>query len=201
MKLKLKLVIGLTSVVPLAMAGVGYVGLELGVDNQTLSGSNSTYIPSAGNFTTNNVSFIGRVQGGYIFDKYNSIEVGYNYLSGLNYQLPNDSSITGSTNVVDLSYILSIPTMIDNFAVYARVGAAYDWISASTNDNLLGTPSGSGVVDVLGAGIKYKIAENWAWRLEWIGNGILFPMSVTQGNNTVGTQSTQLFLTGINYLF
>lgn len=184
----------------ITFADVQYVGLEVGLSNQILSGDASTFNMNYNNFYANSYNISGRLQVGNIFNQYNSIEVAYNYYSNLNYQMPDKNTLQGTTNSFDGSYILSLPTFVTGLAVFGRVGVGYNWEAITTNPFNTGVQA-NGVTDVLGAGIKYKFSDNWAWRLEWIADGLIFPISVTTNGQTVGTASIQSAFTGINYYF
>lgn len=182
---------------------VTYLGAEAGVTNQIFTGNPGAFDVdlSGGQFTSNSYNLSGRGQGGLIFDEYNSIEVGYNYYSNTSFNLPDGSTINGNNNLVDLSYILTIPTWINGFGVYARLGIGYNWSNLSDFDNSnTGGVMANSFTDVLGAGVKFRISSNWAWRLEWISDGLISPIPL-QSSQALGTMSIQTGYTGFNFYF
>ena len=143
---------------------------------------------------------MGRFNLGYNADKYNGFELGFNYNALPGYAYPNNAgSLTGSVSTLDASYILYLPTIVQKLSVFGRVGVGYDWINGNSSNGL--SPSGANFADVLGAGIKYNISRKMSFRLEWMGNGLLIPVSVNSGSTNVANFSEQVFMLGLNYHF
>jgi opacity protein-like surface antigen len=188
-----------------------YIGIEAGAANQIV-----TFTPAAFDFSTSGNSLynsllglVGRLNLGYNMDQYSGFELGANYNFGANFNYPNNS---GSMNITattfDASYIFSIPTVIRKLSVFGRVGFAYDSINSSGstecncgNPSALLNPGGSGFADILGAGIKYNISPSTSFRVEWISNGLIFPVGVSSGSQNVANWSEQTFQLGLNYHF
>ena len=110
-----------------------------------------------------------------------------------------------NATTVDASYILSLPTVIERLSVFGRIGVAYDWINSSTGScgcggSTVGILTGSSFADVVGAGIKYRMSPKLSWRIEWIANGLLFPVGLSAGSQ-FGLWTNQTFQTGFNYSF
>ena len=185
-----------------------YVGVELGTDNQIVN-----FVPSAFNLNTNgsqlyspNWGFAGRINFGYNFNKYNGVELAPTYYFSQNYNYPNGSGSTGiSATSLDLSYLPTFPIADSKWSVFGRLGIAYDWINSSTssscNCGVSSTPSGSNVADVIGAGFRYRISLKSSFRVEWIANGLFFPIGIGNNNGNIANWSTQSFMAGINYHF
>jgi opacity protein-like surface antigen len=187
-----------------------YLGLELGAANQIIN-----YQANSFNVATNGVqlynselTFLGRLNLGYNANKYNGFELGTSYYfnSGSNYPTGSGSMSTNTTSL-DLSYIGYLPISQSKFSVFGRIGAAYDWINnSSANDSNGGIfvgmrPSASSFADIVGAGLKYNLGRNASFRLEWIANGLLFPVSINSGSQNIASWTGQTFEAGINYHF
>ncbi len=186
-----------------------YIGIELGTDNQII-----TYQPSAYGINTNgsqlynaNYGFMGRLNFGYAFDRYNSIEIGPSYYFSQNYNFPAGNGTMGvSATSLDFSYLPSLPISQSKLSVFGRLGFAYDWINSdvsSCNCNNFNNQvlSGSNFADVIGAGLKYNFSVHSSMRVEWIANGLFFPVGIGNGGVNAANWSTQQFLAGINYHF
>jgi hypothetical protein len=187
-----------------------YVGLELGTANQIV-----TYQPSAFDLNTNgsqlynpNYSFLGRVNLGYNVDKYNGFELGTSYFFSSSSSYPNgNGSMSTNTTSLDLSYLLYLPISSTKISVFGRLGFAYDWINnansggcgCGTSSNL--NPSGSNLADVIGAGLKYNIGPHTSFRIEWIANGLFFPVGINNGSQNIASWTAQTYQAGINYHF
>ena len=178
-----------------------YAGIEIGGVNQTMVFNASSYNSNTtSTLSENNWSFLGRLNLGYNMDKYSGFELGFNYNALPGYTYPNNSgSFNGDVTTLDGSFLVSIPTTLTKLSVFGRIGAAYDWINGSSTNGM--TPSGEDFADVLGAGIKYNISPKTSFRLEWIENGLLFPVGISSGSTNVANFSEQSFLLGVNYHF
>lgn len=199
-----------TVLLPAAWASVNsgpYVGIELGTDNQIVN-----FVPSAFNLNTSssqlynpNWGFAGRINFGYNFNKYNGIELAPTYYFSQSYNYPNDFGSTGiNATSLDFSYIPTFPITDSKWSVFGRLGVAYDWVNSSNSSCNCGAssvPSGSNVADVLGAGLRYRISLNSSFRVEWISNGLFFPIGISNDNENIANWSTQSFMVGINYHF
>lgn len=186
-----------------------YVGIELGAANQIIN-----YQASAFNLSTNGAqlynpewTFLGRLNFGYNLNKYTGFELGTNYFFNSSSPYPNgNGSMSTNTTALDLSYIAYLPISQSKFSAFARVGVAYDWI---TNSSSAGCgcsqanfqPSGTNFADVLGAGLKYNLGAHTSFRIEWIANGLLFPVSINSGSQNIASWTGQIFEAGINYHF
>lgn len=191
--------------------GGWYVGLNAGGANQIVS-----YNPSAFNLNTNGSElynpswgFVGRVDGGYNFNKWSGLELGAAYYSGSGSSYPTGSgTFNPSTSSLDFSYIAYLPISQTDFSVFGRIGIAYDWINndgTSSGCNCSGVaaldPSGSNFADVLGAGIRYKMSMHSSLKLEWLANGLIFPVGINSGSTSVANWSAQTFQIGAAYHF
>lgn len=198
----------LTGVVSASNASVtsgGYLGLEVGGANQNIN-----YNASSFNINTNGTALsdsswtgIGRVFGGYNFSRYNAVE------AGLSQSLSNSFNTTASgdkfsttSTVFDISYLPMLPISNSNINVFGRLGVGYAWLPGGqvgcncTSDTSFNA-SGGGFTDVLGAGIRYKFANNWSVKVEWIADGLLFPVGV----DGAGSWDQQTFQTGVAFHF
>ena len=209
MKAILKILLGLTP--GICLAGIsegGYFGFELGAANQIVQ-----FNPAAFNLNTNGSSlynpalgFLSRFNLGYNLNKYAGFELGttYNFATGHNY--PSGNGILSTTaTAIDLSYLLYLPTIIDKWSVFGRVGGAFNWIGSegicNCNTSSVINPSGSSFADVLGAGIMYRLTPSVSFRLEWISNALLFPVEINNSGTSVGKWTNQTFQAGFNYHF
>lgn len=182
-----------------------YIGAELGGSNQ-----NVNFLPSSFNLNTNGSNLdnphwgmMARLNLGYNLDQYSGFEFGTSYTLPISHQFPDSSGNTNlSVTSLDWSYILSIPTIVDGWSVFGRAGFSYNWLNGGNgcgceNNNL----NGYGFADVLGAGLKYNISPNTSFRMEWLANGLFFPIGVGKNSNLVANVDSQNFLAGINYHF
>jgi len=205
-----KIILGMLVIPAFANATVsdgGYVGIEAGVANQIIN-----FTPLAFNMKTNNATLYNTALGlttrmnlGYNADEYNGFELGASYTLPSNTEIPTGiSNINSPIWSFDGSYLLYLPTTIRKLSVVGRIGMAYNWMPATNGVSTLTTNnsiSGSNFSDVFGAGIKYNISRSMSFRLEWIGNGIIMPMTIKMGNQDIGTWSNQTFQMGFNYHF
>lgn len=186
-----------------------YVGLEAGVANQiTVFNANTPYNSSASNAYSPNLGFLGRLNLGYNLTKYSGFELGgtYNFGAGFNYPDGNGSMNINATTV-DLSYLFYLPTSFEGVSVFARVGGAYDWINSTSSNgcncgsDISGNSSGGGFADVLGAGVKYNITSKTSFRVEWLANGLFFPIGINNGSIPTANWTNQTFILGVNLHF
>lgn len=185
-----------------------YAGLGIGASNQILD-----FVPGAYGFNTNGSSltnstwtFDGRLDGGYKLDKFNSFELGWMYTSQAVYGLPdNSNNMNINASTIDLSYMFTVPTKIPGFSAFGRLGVAYDFINAAGGGCNCGanvmTPGGANFADILGAGIKWDLSNHITTKLEWISNGLLFPVGISSTGNNVANWSSQTFNIGLDYNF
>ena len=186
-----------------------YAGVGVGGSNQIVD-----FQPSAFNQNTNGSTlsdstwtFDGRIDGGYKIDSFNSFELGWMYTSQASYGLPDGSNnINLNASTVDLSYIFTAPTKIPHFSVFGRLGVAYDFINATGGGCNCGvnnamSPAGENFADILGAGVKWDISRLITTKIEWIGNGILFPVGLSNGGNNVANWTSQTFNIGVDFNF
>lgn len=188
-----------------------YIGVAAGVANQPLSFNQSAFgINGNGSNTVNTqLGMAGRLFGGYNFNKYNGVEAGVSYNTGTTYNYPDGSGgMTSNAAGVDISYIPMLPISNSNWSVFGRVGVEYGWINSSGGSDCNCStsisplnPSGSSFTDELGAGMRYKISNRFTYKIEWISNGLLFPIGINSGNTDVGSWSQQTFQTGVSYHF
>ena len=190
-----------------------YVGIELGTDNQIINFQSSAFGLNTSNSQLYNPSwgFMGRLNFGYNFDKYNGIELSPNYLFSTNYNYPNNNgSMSIDATTLDLSYLAYLPITQSKLSVFGRIGFAYNWINNSGsnttgcncgNSAQFSSPTGSNFADVIGAGLKYNLGTNSSVRIEWIANGLFFPIGLTSNSTNVANWTAQTFLAGLNYHF
>lgn len=179
-----------------------YLGLELGATNQSTNFNQSAFNTNATNSNVVNSQWngIGRLYSGYNFDRYTGLEAGISYSFPTNYNYPNQSgAFSSSASVFDVSYVPMLPIAYSNWAVFGRVGAGYALLSGGSSGQL--NPSGGNFTDVLGAGLRYKFTNHWTYKIEWIADGLLFPVGINSGSTTVGSWSQQTFQTGVSFHF
>lgn len=186
-----------------------YIGIEGGIANQEVNFSNGSFnLNSNGlNLATAATAFLLRGNLGYSFNKYSALEVGSTYTFNSSIVNPAGGNFNINATTIDLSYLLSLPTSVDRLSVFGRIGFSYNWINSASEGNCTCNPNssttginGSNFADVLGAGIKYRLSPSLSWRIEWIANGLLFPVGLT-GNGVNASWVNQTFQTGINYSF
>lgn len=181
-----------------------YFGVEIGGSSQTMNYNASSFDInlSGNNISDSSWTFIGRLNLGYNFSKFNGLELGYSLNALPEYTYPGATgAFSGNVSTLDASYILSIPTIIQKFSIFGRIGVGYDFINSSSSSTSVASPSGANFTDVLGAGIKYNLTPKTSFRLEWIENGLLFPVNLNSGSGNITTFSAQSFLLGFNYHF
>lgn len=214
--MKLRLVILFSVISVPCFAGVmsgPYVGASIGVDNQIV-----TFNPGVANISTNgsqlynsSAGFMGRLNVGYNFNKYSGIELAPSYYFPQNYNYPAGGSVDIGATSLDLSYLFSLPISQSKFSVFGRVGLAYDWVNSGSENNTncgCGNQSlsnlaisGSNFADLIGSGLNYNLSNNTSVRVEWIANGLLFPIGLSSNSQNVANWTTQQFLAGVNYHF
>ena len=178
-----------------------YIGGEIGTNNQITSLNNSAFNINGGNSSLNggNTGFMGRLNLGYQFNSYSSLEFGENYAWNSDFQFPNDWGVARiRNNFIDFSYLLSLPITQSNFSVFGRAGVSYNWVGSNETDLSV---NGSAFSTEVGAGMKYNITKYVNLRLEWIANGLWQPVGITANGQQVGKLSSQNFLFGSNYYF
>ncbi len=188
-----------------------YLGINIGGANQNIS-----FLPNSFNLNTNGSnlsnyswSFLTRLNVGYNIDKWNGFELAPSYIFSSNYQYPNNnSSVSFSATTLDLSYIGYLPISDTKLSVFGRIGIAYDWVNNGSNSGCSYSsttqglnPAGSNFADILGAGIKYNLGPNSSFRIEWISNGLIFPVGINSGSTNVANWNVQTFQLGMNYHF
>ncbi len=186
-----------------------YVGVELGAANEIIN-----YQASAFNINANGAqlyspqwTFLGRLNFGYNVSKYYGFELSPSHYFTSNSPYPSGTgSMSTNTTALDFSYIAYLPISQTKLSVLGRVGVAYDWIGNSSSgecgcNQANFQPSGNNFADVLGAGLKYNLGAHTSLRLEWIANGLLFPVSINSGSQNIASWTGQTFEAGINFHF
>lgn len=195
----------------IAAAGVtsgSYLGLEVGGANQNIDYNPSSYKVDTSGTTLFDSSWtgIGRIFGGYNFSRYNAVEAGLSQTLSNTFQTPSDNTFSSTATVLDISYLPMLPIANSNFNVFARIGVGYSWLpGGSVGCNCDGgtqfNASGANFMDVLGAGVRYKFANNWTVKVEWIADGLLFPVAINGDNEKLGSWDQQTFQTGVAFHF
>lgn len=208
---KLLLILGLTGAAINAQAYSSgfYAGLGVGGSNQIMNFQPSAYGQNTnGSSLTNSTwTFDGRIDGGYKIDNFNSFELGWMYTTQAAYSLPDGSNnMNVNASTVDLSYIFTAPTKIPGFSVFGRLGVGYDFINATGGGCNCGianamSPGGSNFADVLGAGVKWDVTKLITTKIEWISNGLLFPVGLSNNGNNVANWNSQTFNIGLDFNF
>lgn len=175
-----------------------YVGLEGGISNQiVIFNANTTLNNANNNSYSSSASAAIRLNIGYNFNRYSGIELGGNYIFSNSMTAPNGNNFATSNTAVDVSYLLNLPTVFDGLSIFGRVGGAYSWLNASScncsSDNL-----SNGLTDALGAGVRYNITSKTSFRVEWLENGLIFPIQIKNNSQNTASWTNQMFLTGIN---
>jgi opacity protein-like surface antigen len=178
---------------PYAFASVStgaYIGFEAGVANEILNYNAAS-------------AFLVRGNLGYNINKFNGFELGITYNFNVSYPGLNAlENFNINATTLDATYILSLPAVVEKLSVFGRIGFAYDWLNSSgiCDCTINKVMNGNGFADVLGAGIKYSISPKLFWRLEWIANGLIFPVGINSGRMQANW-TNQTFQTGLNYSF
>ncbi|MBX9866711.1 MAG: porin family protein [Burkholderiales bacterium] len=200
--------LGLISINAYATANNGaYVGVSAGLSNQSMNFANAPFNlnTNGSNLDNNQWGGLVRLFGGYNFSSYTGVEMGASINTGTTYTYPNNAgTMNMNTTTWDLSYIPMLPIKNSDFTVFGRVGVAYDWISNSgySGGSQSGLePSGSNLVDMLGAGVRYKFNNHFTMKVEWIAEGLLFPVPINSGGTNVASWDQQTFQTGVSYHF
>lgn len=185
-----------------------YLGLEVGGANQNINYNTSSFdINTNGtSLTNNNWTGIGRLFGGYNFSRYNALEAGLSQSLSNSFSTPSNNTFSSTSTVFDISYLPMLPVSNSNFNVYGRLGVGYAWlpggqVGCNCNGGTQWNASGSNFTDVLGAGVRYKFANHWTMKIEWIADGLLFPVDINIGSTSVGSWSQQTFQTGVAFHF
>ncbi|MBY0379136.1 MAG: outer membrane beta-barrel protein [Burkholderiales bacterium] len=191
-----------------------YLGINGGLTNNIVILNASTYstVQTGGSQLYNaNVGYNIGLDVGYNFDAYNGMELGYNYSSPTLISIPGSiTSLTTSATALSLSYKLYLPTFIENWSVFGRVGVAYNSVnqgifnssgSCNCTNTLQMNAQGTTFADVLGAGLRYKMTPNSTLNFEWIANGLIFPIGLNQGTSNIASWYSQNFNIGLNYHF
>lgn len=190
-----------------------YLGINGGLTNNIVTYNTSTYTEQAtGSQLYNaNVGYNLGVDIGYNFNKYNGLEFGGNYLSQTTSELPgNTGNLSTAATAISISYILNLPTLIKDLAVFGRLGIAYDSVNQGitsqsncncSNNSIGSSAQGANFADILGAGLRYKLSGHSTVKIEWVANGLLFPIGINQGNSNVANWYSQNFNVGYNYHF
>jgi opacity protein-like surface antigen len=182
-----------------------YVGVEAGVANQILNYNVASFNLNTNGVNLTNAAAVPLIRGnfGYNINKISGFELGASYNFNSSHTSPiGSNSFNMNATTLDASYILSLPTVFEKVSVFGRIGFAYDWINSADSCGCVisNGMSGSGFADVLGAGIKYRLSTALSWRLEWIANGLLFPVGINAGSMQANW-TNQTFQTGLNYSF
>ncbi len=190
-----------------------YVGINGGLTNNIVTYSSSLYNQQQAGAQLYNAKFgynLG-IDVGYNFNKYNGLELGANFLSQTSSQLLNTTeNLSTAATAISLSYILNLPTLVKNLTVFGRFGAAYDLINqglaqqsnCNCSNNSVGADiQGANVADIIGAGLRYKLSGRSTVKVEWIANGLIFPIGINQGSNNIANWYSQNFNVGYNYHF
>ncbi len=199
------IILNLYSITGFASVSHGpYVGIELGGSKQTFNFNSSIFSldTNGGNLTNSELGAVARFNLGYSLDKYNSFELGASYNFAFNYTYPNNQGSTlNNLWSQDITYILTLPTIVDKLAILGRVGLAYDWTHANSCCCQIGDASVNTFSDVFGAGISYKLSSKSIIRVEWVSNGLFFPIGVNSGDTNIGSLTSNNFELGLNYYF
>src|SRR5579863_4590529 len=143
-----------------------YLGVEIGAANQIVNFTPSTFNlnTNGSNLSNSSVGFLTRLNFGYNLSRYSGFELGVSYSFPAVHNYPNnEGSLNSTLTNLDMSYLLYLPTLIDKWSVFGRVGVAYDWIGSGSGcgcNSTVSNPSGSSLADVLGAGLMYRITPN-----------------------------------------
>ncbi len=175
-----------------------YLGLGAGIANQLVKFDSDGLNTGGASLYLTKQTFEGRLNFGYNFDRYNGIELAPTYYFAQRFNLPTnagDVNLSGTT--LDLSYLPNLPLTANRWSIFGRVGLAYDWMGMSGAT----TASGNSFADVLGAGIRYNIGSSNSVRMEWIANGLLFPLQMSSDGTNLATFTSQDFLISLNFHF
>lgn len=161
-----------------------YIGLQAGYG---MTGWNEALSDIRGVDVENSDAFAGRVYLGYDFHKNFAIEAGYTQF--FNSPKIDGFDAFGNTYAIDLMGKIKA-NVIDNFGLYAKLGAAY----LHTNGD--GADAVDNINVAYGAGAFYDITPNISADLSW---------TRFNGNSSFGDENYQpsadLFALGIMYKF
>ena len=191
-----------------------YIGINGGATNNIVTLNASTYSAvqtGVSQLYNASVGYNIGLDAGYNFDANNGLELGYNYFSPTSVSIPSSTTnLTTSATALSLSYKLYLPTFVDSWSVFGRLGVAYDSVSqgafnsscsCNCTNNLQQNAQGASFADILGAGLKYKMSTNASLELEWVANGLIFPVGLNQGTSNIASWYSQNFNIGFNYHF
>lgn len=173
-----------------------YVGMELGAANQIVEFNSNAISGTNGSSYNSQATFMGRMNFGYNVDRNNGFELSPSYYVGQGFNYPNGQgtmNLNGTS--LDLSYLPNLPLTATHWSVFGRMGVAYDWFGTQTSQ------SASNFADVLGAGLRYNMNASLSLRMEWIANGLLFPISINDGSQNIASFTSQQFIAGLNFHF
>lgn len=179
-----------------------YLGLEVGAANQSINFNQSAFNLNTSNSSVLNSQWngIGRIYSGYNFNRYTGLEAGVSYTMPTGYSYPdNNGSFFSPATVVDVSYVPMLPIAYSNWSVFGRIGVGYAWLPDGSSSQY--NSSGSNLTDVLGAGLRYKFSNHWTYKIEWVADGLLFPVGINSGSTNIGAWSQQTFQTGVSFHF
>lgn len=185
-----------------------YLGIELGGANQNIDYNSSAFKTNTFGTTMfdNSWTGIGRLFGGYNFNRYNALEAGFSQSLSSTFSTPTANNFSSTSSIFDISYLPMLPISNSNWSVFGRLGVGYVWlpggqVGCNCNGGQQFDASGSNFADVLGAGLRYKFANNWTYKIEWIADGLLFPVGISGNNNSLGSWDQQTFQTGVAFHF
>jgi len=185
----------------------GYVGFGGGVANQIITFNQTTFgiTQPAIQLSSPVVGLAVRGVLGYNVNQVVGLELGNTYSFSTAHPTPNNvGTLNTIANSTDGSLIIMIPSSyFGDLNAFGRIGMAYTSVNntSSCNCGISSSADGSGVSDVLGAGIRYKLAYNWSIRAEWIGTGLFYPVALDAKSVNIGPWYQQQFLATIAYHF
>jgi OOP family OmpA-OmpF porin len=146
-----------------------YFGAGIGSGHLNMSASELTGLNNA-QVDSHDTTYT--VRGGWRFNPYGAVEVGYYDFGRYNFHgtklgVPVDGS--AKANSVGISLVGILP--INNFDLYGRIGYAHSEIKLNANTSLL-TASEKDTQDeaTYGVGGRWTFAPNWALFAEWVKN-------------------------------
>lgn len=199
-----KLIISLFTIIPaISFASTTngpYVGIALGAANEINQLDSSYFNVNTGPTTLYEprVAFMGRLNFGYNFSRYNGIELAPSYYFPQQVDYPKNGNGNLQGTSLDLTYLPNLPLTTNRWSVFGRLGASYNWMNLNSNEL---TANSSTFADVLGAGIRYNMSASNSVRLEWISNGLIFPIGINNGSDNVDLLTQQNFLVSLNFHF
>ena len=128
-----------------------------------------------------------RLAVGYTFNPYLAVEAGYtnfNSATIVSYgSLPGSGSLSGDSTQIDA---VGTYPFNNKFAVFAKLGAAYDSLSS-------GNVGSNGTNFMYGAGVKYNLTANWGVHAEYDDLG--------KTSFGIGNIDLQMASVGVSYNF